>query len=287
MARLFGNPNGKSWQAINFFMEYTGERMVPDKADLPTFWEHIYRYRFASRFVRGKAVLDIACGEGYGTAALLKAGATKVTGVDISQEACDYANKKYGIETKLGSAEAIPLGNASVDMVVSFETIEHVTNPAVFLDECLRILRPNGQLVISTPNRDAYHKIAPQNPFHCSELSHAEFAEICEKRFQSVEYFSQRPVWTSRWSLRGLAMPMPEQPNLSGNRKNRLGWKLQPWLCPNISKTETERYQQNPVEAILAHSRLFSSLADPYAIRRFVSNQIEDPIYTIAVARRA
>jgi SAM-dependent methyltransferase len=268
-------------------MEYTGERMVPDKADAGTFWEHIYRYRFASRFAPGRSVLDIACGEGYGTAALLKAGATKVIGVDISQEACDYAKQKYNVETRLGSAEAIPLESASVDMIVSFETIEHVKNPAIFLGECKRVLRPNGLLIISTPNRDAYRTLTPNNTYHCSELSHSEFTKLCEKNFNYVKYFSQRPIWTSKWCLRGMALPLiPEgDPNIT--RKNRIGWKLQPWLCPNLSETTTSRFQQDPVEAILSKSRILSSLVDPYAIRPFLPAQVENPIYTLAVARRS
>src|SRR6266478_574902 len=134
--------------------------MVPEKADKDTFWEHIYRYRFATQFVAGRTVLDIACGEGYGAAALSEAGATKVVGVDISPETCLHATQKYGIETRIGAGEKIPLDSSSIDVVVSFETIEHVRNPKVFLDECHRVLRPNGSLVISTPNHDSarfYH----------------------------------------------------------------------------------------------------------------------------------
>jgi O-antigen biosynthesis protein len=62
----------------------SGERMVPERSGGLTFWEHVYRYAFASDFVKGKYVLDIACGEGYGSAVLLKAGAEKVIGIDIS-----------------------------------------------------------------------------------------------------------------------------------------------------------------------------------------------------------
>ena len=106
-----------------------GERMVPETSDRFTFWEHVYRYAFASRFVAGKRVLDIACGEGYGAAALQKAGASHVIGVDVSGDACVHALKRYGLDARPGSGEQIPLADDSVDVVVSFETIEHVRNP--------------------------------------------------------------------------------------------------------------------------------------------------------------
>ena len=278
-ANLIGKPS-----AANFAMENTGERMLPGQADARTFWEHIYRYRFATGFVRGKRVLDIACGEGYGTAALQKSGALNVIGVDISEEACAHARKKYGIETRLGSAEAIPLEDASVEVVVSFETIEHVPHPEIFLDECRRVLRPGGSLVISTPNREAYRQMSPNNTFHCAELSHEEFVGICAKRFDSVQYFSQRPISTGRWSLRGMAMPYKstQVPGI----KARLGWALQPRLCPNLSTAATEYYGDHPIEAIMSRPRCFSSMVDPYAIRKYVSATSECPIFTLAVAKR-
>ena len=95
-----------------------GERMVPEVADQSTFWEHVYRYAFASRFVAGKRVLDIACGEGYGAAALQKAGAASVVGVDASDLACSHARSKYGLDARAGSAEQIPLPDNSVDVVI-------------------------------------------------------------------------------------------------------------------------------------------------------------------------
>src|SRR3990172_3135768 len=85
-------------------LEDSGERMIPECADPVTFWEHIYRYRFAARFVRHKRVLDVACGEGYGTVGLLKAGAESVIGVDISRDVCEHAWKKYGLDVRVGDA---------------------------------------------------------------------------------------------------------------------------------------------------------------------------------------
>lgn len=108
------------------------ERMLPDEAHARIFWEHIARYRFAKDFVRGKRVLDIACGEGYGAASLAKAGAASVIGVDIASEVCEHARRKYGLDARAGDAQSIPVQDRSIDLVVSFETIEHVDAPDCF-----------------------------------------------------------------------------------------------------------------------------------------------------------
>src|SRR5438270_1991172 len=157
-------------------LEPTGERMVPENSDLFTFWEHVYRYAFASRFVTGKRVLDIACGEGYGAAALQKAGATHVIGVDVCEDACLHARKKYGLDARVGSAEEMPVPDDSVDIVVSFETIEHVRDPKRFLEECARVLAPGGRLVISTPDKDVYTgRLGTRNCHHWTEMTEQEF----------------------------------------------------------------------------------------------------------------
>src|SRR5262249_12330831 len=154
------------------------ERMVPEHAPPAVFWEHIYRYRFASKFVRNRRVLDIACGEGYGAAALLKAGAASVVGIDICPEVCEHARLKYGIDARVGGAHRIPLPDQSIDLIVSFETIEHIEAPERFLDECCRVLAPEGSLIVSTPNRDFYGGSGSGNPFHCSELSEDEMIAL-------------------------------------------------------------------------------------------------------------
>lgn len=185
-------------------MDYTGERMLPNMAAPTTFWEHVERYRFACRYVRGKDVLDIACGEGYGTAAMGKAGARSVIGVDIDPQAVEHARHRYQIDARLGSAETIPVENDSVDVVISFETIEHVPNPETFLDECVRVLRPGGVLVISTPNLEVYREVTPDNPFHCSEMSVQDFKKLLGARFESTVMFGQHlpEPWFMRY--RGL-----------------------------------------------------------------------------------
>ncbi len=174
-------------------MEFTGERMVPERADPATFWHHVYRYKFAIPYCRGRRVLDVACGEGYGCASIKEAGAASVTGVDISGEACRHARDRYGVNAIEGSALDLPLPDASVDVVVSFETIEHLPDPARFIDECARVLAPGGRLVISSPNRDLYRLRNGLNPFHCSELSEREFTHVVQRGFEIESIHGQYP----------------------------------------------------------------------------------------------
>src|ERR1700756_2849457 len=117
------------------------ERFVPG-LDGQIWYEHWHRYHFAAPFAAGKAVVDVACGEGYGSA-LLARRATQVTGVDASADAIAAARRRYGGPANLafveGRCEWLPLPQASADLVVSFETLEHLENPRAFLAEAARV----------------------------------------------------------------------------------------------------------------------------------------------------
>jgi len=128
--------------------------------------------------VRDKRVLDIASGEGYGTAVLRRAGSRSVVGIDVSQDICSRAREKYGEPFCAGDAHAIPLSDHSVDVIVSFETIEHVEGPDTFLDECVRVLVPKGILIVSTPNKAVHSESPEPNPFHCSEMNEGDFLSL-------------------------------------------------------------------------------------------------------------
>jgi SAM-dependent methyltransferase len=266
-------------------MTYTGERMVPEKADAYTFWEHIYRYRFAAAMVNGQRVLDIACGEGYGAAALMQAGATSVTGVDISPEACEHATRRYAIKTEVGDALTIPLANASVDTIVSFETIEHVPKPEKFLDECVRVLAPGGQIIISTPNSGVYLKDAPKNPYHLKELNEKEFVSALAARFRNIRIYTQHPTFAAWWSPRSLASDHPLWQRLRGfGRLRRL---LQMGCCPEVIDSDAlQRARENPVQSIMTRPGRLSRLANPFAIRLKSAFAKETPTYIVAVASR-
>jgi GT2 family glycosyltransferase/SAM-dependent methyltransferase len=180
-------------------MKFTGERFVPEvhgNIEL----EHLHRYLLVSKVVVGKTVLDIASGEGYGSAMLART-AHKVTGVDISQEAVSHAQAKYKFENldfRLGSCSAIPLEDASVDIVVSFETIEHHNEHDAMMREIKRILRPGGVLVISSPDKLEYtDKSGTNNPHHVKELYRDEFKKLLDSYFKKHCIYGQRVLYGS------------------------------------------------------------------------------------------
>jgi SAM-dependent methyltransferase/glycosyltransferase involved in cell wall biosynthesis len=171
----------------------TGERMIPEiHHEGMIYAEHMARYLFASQFVKGKRVLDIASGTGYGTEMLAVAGAKDVLGIDNEPESACRAHSRYGhsrgCHFAVGDAERLPLNGESLDVVVSFETIEHVPRHYRSLSEFKRILRPGGLLVISTPN----HGVYPEgNPFHIKEFQIEEFRDELSFYFANVSLLSQ------------------------------------------------------------------------------------------------
>lgn len=262
-------------------LEPTGERMVPESSGKDTFWEHVYRYGFATRFVRGKRVLDIACGEGYGAAALQKAGAANVTGVDIAEDVCLHARDRYGLDARAGSGEHIPLADQSVDVVVSFETIEHVDNPLRFLDECVRVLAPQGRLIISTPNKGIYGADV-KNPYHCSEMTEEEFATALRARFRRIDFYSQHPHSAAWWSFRALAADVSTWKTVSPF--NRLHRSAQFRLAPRTVYDPTDEERASAIELILAAGRNQRPFLSPYALRPRRKWNGEKPTYIIANA---
>lgn len=177
-------------------MEFTGERFVPQcQGEIAA--EHYHRYFFASGFVAGKRVLDIASGEGYGTH-ILAQSAAHVIGVDISPEAVANATQKYAgdrVAFLQGSAAVIPLPDADVDVVVSFETLEHLHEQEAMLSEIRRVLRQDGLLIISTPNKDLYRR--DNDRFHVRELFREEFVDLLKSRFAHVSLLGQKVMYGS------------------------------------------------------------------------------------------
>lgn len=173
-------------------MKYTGERMIPshDKGVL-VYGEHIVRYQASATLVKNKIVLDIASGSGYGTKILADSGAKKVYGVDISKEAIEYAKKNYNaknIEYRVGDAAEIPLEDNSMDVVVSFETIEHVPKYEAFMKEICRVLKSDGVLIVSTPNDEEYPE---GNEYHVHEFEIDEFKQLIKSNFKNHELYYQ------------------------------------------------------------------------------------------------
>ena len=187
-------------------LDFDGERYVPGIAG-EIAYEHWHRYAFARRFAAGRRVLDAACGEGYGTA-LLAASSVEAVGVDVDRTAVAHARVQYGDHARLryeeGSVIALPFAAASFDLVVSFETIEHLTaaDQPRMLTEFARVLAPGGVLLLSSPNKRRYSDERNfRNPFHLHELYRDDLAQLLEPHFPHHRWFHQQPLYASAlWS---------------------------------------------------------------------------------------
>jgi len=182
-----------------YSLDWTGERYLPEVSGIIEL-EHIHRYLFAQQFVRGKRVLDVACGEGYGSFILAET-ASNVVGVDIAHEAIAHASHKYlrnNLEFKQGSASFISLEDNSVDIVVSFETIEHHDEHIAMMREIKRVLTDNGILIISSPDKFEYSdKPNYNNQYHVKELYKEEFECLIGDYFAHYRILGQRVLYGS------------------------------------------------------------------------------------------
>lgn len=177
-------------------LEFTGERMTGQMEGQIEF-EHYHRYCLARDYCVNRDVLDIASGEGYGSA-LLAGVAASVVGVEIDPDAVRHATANYqlpNLHFTQGDAQRIPVADHSMDVVVSFETLEHLPDQASFILEIKRVLRPDGLLVVSTPDRAVYSAPGSDpNPYHTLELTASQFDAFLGAHFARYRVLSQRPV---------------------------------------------------------------------------------------------
>ncbi len=178
---------------------WTGERLEPYVLN-ETSIEHLHRYAVAMDLVYNKKVLDIACGEGYG-AALLAGNAMQVTGIDNQAGIISQAKEKYkkqNLEFICGTVENIPAAEHAFDVVVSFETLEHVGIQDRMITEIKRVMQPGGLLIISTPDKRIYSdKTGYKNPFHIKEYYPEEFIALLLKYFKNAQRFDQEVAFSS------------------------------------------------------------------------------------------
>jgi SAM-dependent methyltransferase len=176
-------------------LEVTGERLLPEqqRGEL-VHAQHLARYRFAAQLARDRRVLDAACGEGYGTAMLAAAGAKAAVGVDIDEAMVEHAREKYGLEFERADVSGLPFEDGSFDLVVSFETLEHVPDAARTIAELRRVLADGGLLIASTPNSDRY---LVDNEFHTREYTEQEFGTLLAPHFSEVALYYQQDWITS------------------------------------------------------------------------------------------
>lgn len=189
--------------------------------------EHKARWRFASNHVNGKVVADCACGVGLGSAMFAAAGATSVHAFDLSEVAVATARQNCTefplVAVRQADGRDLPLEDSSIDLFISFETIEHITDDRGFLIEVARVLKPGGNFICSTPNRSVTMpgkdlSDAPWNPFHVREYNQAEFQALLEEHFESVQMYGQNP--TPAWRVRTLEIIGRIFPGHTGGRIN-------------------------------------------------------------------
>lgn len=177
-------------------MNWTGERLQTFIYNRDAI-EHLHRYAITTPYIVTKNVLDVACGEGYGSN-LISKYANQVYGVDIDSTTIDLAKKKYkkdNLSFKSGSTDAIPLGDNSIDVVISFETIEHHNKHEKMFDEIKRVLKKDGILIISTPDKKFYSDVRNfTNKFHIKELYKSEFLNLISKNFSQYLLLNQEYI---------------------------------------------------------------------------------------------
>ncbi|MBW3658139.1 MAG: class I SAM-dependent methyltransferase [Actinobacteria bacterium] len=167
----------------------TGERTLPGVPE-ETYWfqRHVVAYRLAAARVRGEVVLDAGCGEGYGLEMLAEAGARRVIGVDLEPQVVAHVEATYAarspvIEAQAAELMSLPLADDEVDVTVSFQVIEHLHDIPGYLASLRRVTRPQGDILIATPNRLTFTpgSDTPVNPFHTREFTAAELTHELER----------------------------------------------------------------------------------------------------------
>jgi 2-polyprenyl-3-methyl-5-hydroxy-6-metoxy-1,4-benzoquinol methylase len=174
-------------------MKDTGERHIlnnnfKNKSELYLHLMHIATYEYAKNLVKNKKVLDFGCGSGYGTH-ILSENAESIVGVDISNEAVDYAKNEYN-SPNLSFMTISELENEKFDIITSFQVIEHVPNDNEYVAKLNKMLKPGGTLIISTP--DKKHRLfkyiqQPWNIFHLKEYNSESLRKLLVKHFKKVE----------------------------------------------------------------------------------------------------
>lgn len=168
-------------QAVPAVLTLTGERTIPG-LDIENYWfrRHQVVYERMATHCAGRDVLEAGCGEGYG-ADLIADTARRVVAVDYDDAAVAHVRSRYPrVEVMQANLAELPLPDASMDVVVNFQVIEHLWDQAQFVNECARVLRHGGLLMISTPNRITFSpgRDTPLNPFHTRELNADELTEM-------------------------------------------------------------------------------------------------------------
>lgn len=160
--------------------------------------DHLARYVWATDHVRGRHVLDAGTGPGYGAAILKEAGALSVQAVDIDAPTIEMARQTYPIEGLsffVDDCETLSSVRGPIEVICSFENLEHLQHPERFLEAATRLLPADGLLLCSTPDREAtgcgWVEGKPGNPYHINEWYYKDICDLFERYFSRIQIYSQ------------------------------------------------------------------------------------------------
>jgi 2-polyprenyl-3-methyl-5-hydroxy-6-metoxy-1,4-benzoquinol methylase len=201
-------------------LEFTGERFTPE-CEREIWYEHYHRYALAAHWCANKCTLDAACGEGYGSA-LLARSAASVEAVDISEQAITHAKLRYGhlenVLFQVADCTSLPFADNEFDRVVSYETLEHLAAQDQLMAEFRRVLKPDGCLILSSPDKASYSDGQNSvNEYHVKELYREELEALIQRHFPASQLLGQKLMFHSAiWSMDGIDQVMLDQ--ISGDK---------------------------------------------------------------------
>ena len=223
-------------------MSETVERVVPGELSWEQFGlEHQQRYEFYSSFYNGKKVLDAACGSGYGSYHISNSGASNVLGIDISHESVSSAKMKYknpNLDYRVTDCSDLRILKEKFDVIVSFETLEHLNDPLLFIKSASEILNPGGFFICSTPNKMRLSGAGHINQYHLNELNYNDFYNGMAK------YFDVHACYHQTETLNYLRY-MELQYKI-GTMENRLTWYSFQRLENSIRKMIGRTFKKEP-----------------------------------------
>lgn len=169
------------------------ERVIPGITVNFLYQEALARYEWALKHIKKVVkILDFGCGTGYGSNLLMSKG--RVIGIDSNNEAIRFAKKNYGdkVNFLLGDITKMQFRNEEIDCICAFEVIEHLKNPIKFLAEAKRILKKNGIIFLSTPNKNTHSPDGyTRSPYHIKEYTYSDFSDLLNSFFKAVKIQGQ------------------------------------------------------------------------------------------------
>lgn len=209
----------------------TWERLVPDQLASDAASQrvnelHQNRYQWASAFVKGKRIADIACGAGYGSRLLAEAGAASTLGFDLCHKVVAYADERYGMEgLRFAQSDADAFDwDEQFDVVISFETIEHLKEPEAFLSRVFELVEPGGLFLLSVPLGETRHL----DPFHLHAFSERQVLDMVTAAGFRVEEQRLDELFLSWLDLLRWRTAYPDAPNarVGDLLSSKAGWKV-------------------------------------------------------------